>query len=450
MNMVNMENQQELEAWKIGSRASLLKNLEEKVLDYHQKEFPLFILLFRLDNFSKIDKNRGVLGTRCVVKVLEERLSLIFNVNGCFYQLNADCFVFVLSDKPYDSSNGFLENIHKQLKQPVIFYYDIISVELSMGFAEMSPELTSSSDLLNQAKRSLKLSTKSHNNWRRTTCQQCKENNEPDRELFNELKHDIANVQLHLAGQPIYNFDSGELSIVEVLLRWHHDKHGAINPMKIIELAGRNGYLYYIAVYVCQQLADFLLINKSMYQNVSFSINFNMPQIINKKLIEHVFAIFDQRGIDRNQLIFESTETDALPVSFEDAAGHFSWIRQQGVQIAMDDFGAGYSTLALLTSIDVDLIKIDRSLVTDIENNPRRLEALISILQLCQRLKLNIVVEGIENKQQHMLLLNSDLSDLLVQGYFYGKPTTLAKHGFCQINDFIYQQQSLQLTCQGM
>jgi len=445
-----MEISEESEIWQIGSRACLLKNLDKKIQGYHQQKLQLQILLFRLDNFSKIDKNRGVLGTRCVAKVLEDRLSLAFNVKGCFYQLSADCYVFVSSGKSSDFNKAFLDELYVKLRQPVSFFYDIITIELSMGFASMAPEIITSCDLLSKAEVALKLSTKNDSGWQGNTCQQCKDNKSPDRALFNELKQDIANVQLHLAGQPIYNFDSGKLAIVEVLLRWHHEKYGAINPLKIIELARRNGYLYHIAIYVCQQLASFLVTNKESYQNVLFSVNFNMPQIINKKLIENVLSIFDHQGIDRSKLIFESTETDALPVSFEDAAGHFHWIRQQGVQVAMDDFGSGYSTLALLTSIEVDLIKIDRSLVTGIECSSRRLETLLAILQLCQRLEITVVVEGIENKQQHQLLLDCQIPSLLVQGYYYGKPCTLHNQVTFKESMFLHtEQQCNQPALQG-
>ncbi len=435
----------------VGSRHCLLQHLAKKTKDYHHNKQPLYLFIIKLENYTKINKNRGQLGTACVMRALIKRLNALLKYQGCIYQLNADQFALVLSGKHYDVSSKIIDGVLAKLRQPVTFHYDIVTVELAMGYVEMFAEVSDAQELLRRAETAIKLATAEQANWRYLNCQRCKEKNKSEKELFKDLKQGLANAELHLAGQPIYDFDTGKLTIIEVLLRWQHKNYGAINPLKIIELASKNGYLYHVAVYVSQQLADFLDENKTKYQAVSFAINFNMPQIINKKLIEHIFDIFDHHGIDRSQLIFESTETDALPVSFEDAAGHFNWIRQQGVQIAMDDFGSGYSTLALLSSIDVDLVKIDRSLVTDIENNPRRLETLLSILNLCQRLELKIVVEGIENQQQNALLLESNLSNLLVQGYFYAKPATLTQHEFCQTNTFIYkQQQCAQLIFQEM
>lgn len=432
-------------------RSSLFRELELKIKNYRQLKSPFFTFLIKLENFSKIDKNRGELGTDCVMHALAERLSTFVKGQGTIFQLHADQLVLVCSGEKHDFSPKVLDEMTNQLRNSVSFYYDIINVELAMGCVEMLPEVANVSELLERAEVALLLAKGEQSHWRHCTCQQCQPNSKSDQALFKELKLGLANIDLHIAGQPIFDFDSGKLAIIEVLLRWQHTIHGAISPQKIIELAGKNGYLYNIAVYVSQRLADFLVEHKNRYDSLRFAINFNMPQIINKKLIEHVFSIFDQHGIDRNKLIFESTETDALPVSFEDAAGHFQWIRQQGVQVAMDDFGSGYSTLSLLTSIEVDLVKIDRSLVTGMECNPRRLETLLAILQLCQRLELRVVVEGVENNQQHQLLLDCQIPNLLVQGFYYGKPCTLHNQVSFKENIFSQaKQQCIQPVLQGI
>jgi len=438
--------------YQVGSRTDLLNELEVKIEHYRQHKLPLYIFLIKLENFTKISKNRGDLGTGCVIHTLVERLISFVNEQGVTFQFNADQIVLICSGTQYDFNPQVLDEMINQLRNPVSFCYDIITVELVMGFVEMQPEMVANADeLIKRAETALLLAKAEQSCWRHCTCLQCQPSRTSDQALFKELKLGLTKVDLHLAGQPIYDFNSGKLSIVEVLLRWQHAVQGAINPLKIIELASKNGYLYHVAIYVSQRLADFLVEQKTRYQEVSFAINFNMPQIINKKLIENIFEIFDQQGIDRSKLIFESTETDAMPVSFEDAAGHFHWIRQQGVQVAMDDFGSGYSTLALLTSIEVDLVKMDRSLVTDIEHNSRRFETLLAILQLCVKLELTVVVEGVENEQQHQLLLDCQIPNLLVQGFYYGKPCTLHTQVTFKENIFIQTElQSFQPALQGI
>ena len=115
---------------------------------------------------------------------------------------------------------------------------------------------------------------------------------------------------------------------------------------------------------------------------------------------------------------------------------HFKWIKKQGIKIAIDDFGSGYSTFDYVNSLDVDIIKIDRSLVCDIETKARKLETLMALLQLCHKLDVITVVEGIENIHQHQLIKDINIANILVQGYFYAKPSSLKEQTFCDSTYF--------------
>lgn len=247
-----------------------------------------------------------------------------------------------------------------------------------------------------------------------------------DDQLFLELKEALENNKLQLAAQPIFDLHCGEIKIIEILLRWTHSDYGEISPLKIIELAGKNKYLFEIATYVTENLIEFLHKNNDRHQNICFAINLNLPQITDSSLIEHLLELIDNSGISRSKLIFESTETDSLPISIGEASMHFSRIRSQGIKIAMDDFGAGYSTLDYINNFDVDFVKIDRSLVTGIESNSRKLDTLLSMIQLCTRIGVIIVIEGVENEHQHNLIIGSGIPGILVQGYLYQRPCLLS------------------------
>ncbi|EPJ55672.1 MAG: hypothetical protein OFPI_02820 [Osedax symbiont Rs2] len=243
--------------------------------------------------------------------------------------------------------------------------------------------------------------------------------------LIYDLQQALLNHQLHLAAQPIFDFNSRQIKIIEVLLRWNHPTHGEISPLTIIKLASSYNLLFEVASFVTHTALEFINKNRLKYRGVRFSINLNLPQITDTKLIKHLIKLIDDSGIDRAQIIFESTETDSLPISVTEACQHFNHIRSQGIMIAMDDFGSGYSTLDYLNNLDVDIIKIDRSLVKDIESNPRKLETLLAMLHLCKRIGVTTVIEGIENHKQHRLLHNNDIQDILVQGYLYARPCRL-------------------------
>jgi EAL domain-containing protein (putative c-di-GMP-specific phosphodiesterase class I)/GGDEF domain-containing protein len=437
---------------QLSDRQSLLQDLNILIALYHNKNLAFSLSILKVNQLALINKERGIAGTKCVMSTLSNRLENLLKKTSSIYRLNTGQFVII--SKPQISKNNLgphnIDLVLEELQQSITFSHDIITVELTLGYVAMTAEIVNSSELLRRADIALKLARCEKISWKCFNCHPPKHHNITDWELFNELKFSLNNNELYLAGQPIFDFDTGKLAMVEVLLRWEHDKYGTIEPLKIIELAGQNGYLYKLSVFVAEQLINFLSVNKARYKDISFALNFNMPQIINAKLIKHLLNLFDQHGIARSRLIFESTETSASPIPLTEAANHFHWIRQQGIQIAIDDFGSGFSTLDYINNLDVDIIKIDRSLITDIESNSRKLATLTSLLQLCNHLGVVIVLEGIENELQHQLLIDCQTPRLLVQGYWYAHPSPLSDNNFYQSN--IFQQTDpfqFQLASQG-
>lgn len=271
-----------------------------------------------------------------------------------------------------------------------------------------------------------KFSIDQDNHWRRyTDIQSYPLSSSTEQQLAEDLQIALHQSQLDLAAQAIFDFDSHEISAIEMLLRWEHPHLGFINPLKIIEMAVDNQLLFKIAAFVIRRTIEFILPNLAQCTAIKFAINLNLPQITDANLITHLLGLIDDSGLDRCMFIFESTETHSLPISTTAAAEHFNRIRSQGISIAMDDFGAGYSTLDYLNNFDVDLIKLDRSLVTDIESNPRKLDTLLTLVRLCKRLGVIPVIEGIENQHQHQLIAESGISGILVQGYLYARPVSL-------------------------
>jgi len=251
-----------------------------------------------------------------------------------------------------------------------------------------------------------------------------------DQDGFPGLVKAIAADDVYIVGQPIYDVYTGQVNIVEVLIRWTHDKYGHVSPLSIIELASQNNYLSAVAIHVVEKLISFLVKYHNKYEDVCFAINLNMPQIINSSLIINIIDLLDVAGINRSKIIFESTESDSLPIALSEAARHFLWIRDQGFLIAIDDFGSGYSTLDYINNLSVNIIKIDRSLVNGIEKCSRRLDTLLSLLKLCERQGVLIVVEGIENQLQHNLILAEGIRGILVQGFLYARPAPLSEKMF--------------------
>lgn len=419
--------------YPIGNREDLFKDLAIH-LKFDQQidlDFSLSFSILKVHKYSQIFSNFGNKGVECVSSTLIERLMNILKEDANIYRLNSEEFGIIFKHKSQDDINQSF----KLLVQPVPYEHDFINIQLSLGLVDFVSQIKKNTEVLRRADIALKLAKSEALNWQYFNHHQ----NYPthtDRDLFIELEKAMENNLLHLAGQPIFNLDTGQVIMVEILLRWHHPEYGAVNPMKIIELASKNGYLSKVAIYVAKQLIIFLNDNDDIYLDISFALNFNMPQIINIELIKVLLNSFDEFGIDKSRFIFEATEVDSCPVSLDNVANHFQWIKQQGIKIAIDDFGSGYSTLNYVNNLDVDIIKIDRSLVCGIETNARKLDTLIALLQLCHKLDVITVVEGIENIYQHKLVKDMNITNILVQGYFYAKPSLLNEQTFCDSTYF--------------
>jgi len=420
---------------QIGSRDDLFKDLDIhlNIKRHNDLGFSLSFSILKINKYSQIIYNFGRDAAEYVMSTLAKRLIDLSKDEAALYRLKSEEFGIIFKYQSLDEINESF----KYLGQPIPYGHDFIDIQLSLGLVDLITQITKNTEVLRRADIALKLAKSEALNWQFFN-HHLDYSTQTDRDMFIELEKAIDNNLLHLAGQPIFNIDSGQVIMVEVLLRWQHIEYGNVSPTKIIELASKNGHLSKIARHVAKMLITFLTDenNADSYKNMSFALNFNMPQIINIKLIEVLLDIFDEFGIDKSHLIFEATEIDSCPVAIENVANHFKWIKKQGIKIAIDDFGSGYSTLNYINNLEVDIIKIDRSLVCDIETNARKLATLRALLQLCHKLDVIIVVEGIENFYQHQLLKDMNIASLLVQGFFYAKPSSLTEQAFCDSTYF--------------
>jgi EAL domain-containing protein (putative c-di-GMP-specific phosphodiesterase class I)/GGDEF domain-containing protein len=415
---------------QVGGRDDLLKDLSAHLKMSQSADLRFSFAILKVNKFSQLFYRFGGNATEYALNALVERLIEHLKAGVTIYRLNSEEFAIVFKHRNLDEVN----QLFNFLAKPIPYGHDFIDIQLSLGLVDLVKEVKSS-EVIRRADIALKLAKLEAFNWQYFN-HQMDYSTHADRDMFIELEKAMKNNLLHLAGQPIFDLDTGQVMMVEILLRWQHVGYGAVSPTKIIELASKNGYLSKVALYVAKQLLIFLNEHDDLYRNVSFALNFNMPQIINITLIQALLDSFDDFGIDKSRFIFEATEIDSCPVSLDNVAKQFKWIKNRGIKIAIDDFGSGYSTLNYVNNLDVDIIKIDRSLVCNIETQVRKLETLKALLTLCHKLNVIIVVEGIENISQHHLIKDINITNVLVQGYFYARPSPLTEQVFCDSSYF--------------
>lgn len=233
------------------------------------------------------------------------------------------------------------------------------------------------------------------------------------------LKKALKNRELMLYYQPQIDSITQKMIGVEALLRWQHPQYGFIPPSEFIPLAEQTGLIIEIGGWV---LREACLQNKRWqdkgYGPYTVAVNITTLEFYQQDLIDRISNILKLSGLEAKYLELELTESMAL-IDEQKAILKMEQIRALGVKIAVDDFGTGYSSLSYLKFLPIDILKLDRSFVLEIENDEISRNIILTIIQLAQILNIQTVAEGVETKKQIEVL--KEMGCDRIQGYYYSK-----------------------------
>jgi len=239
-------------------------------------------------------------------------------------------------------------------------------------------------------------------------------------ELEKDLSQALADNEFVLHYQPQVNLSSGKVNSVEALIRWQHPRRGLLSPVEFIPLAEESGRITDIGQWVvmaaCRQLAAW---KGTRFENLRVAINLSGRELDDDNLVDRIRNALDKEGIPANRLEVELTE-EIFIQNIEHNLGQLSRLHELGIKLAIDDFGVGYSSLAYLRDFPVDLLKIDRSFIRDV--NERHDDAVITraIINLAHNLGLHVIAEGVETPGQLDFLKGQGCD--LIQGYLISRP----------------------------
>jgi len=242
-------------------------------------------------------------------------------------------------------------------------------------------------------------------------------------DLEADLRRAVVRHEFELRYQPIVRLTSGEITGVEALIRWRHPDRGIVPPIDFIPLAEETGLIVPIGEWVLreatQRVAEWN--QRRSGKPLTVSVNISAVQLEQCVLPQVVRSALDDSGLPADRLILELTES--LLVDHRPATLHrLHAIKALGVRLAIDDFGTGYSSLAYLRRFPVDIIKIDKSFVDDVVDEPTAAALTHGIIQLGRALQLSTIAEGIEHAGQLTSLAGGNCE--LGQGYYFAEPLT--------------------------
>ncbi|MDR3522099.1 MAG: bifunctional diguanylate cyclase/phosphodiesterase [Acidocella sp.] len=243
--------------------------------------------------------------------------------------------------------------------------------------------------------------------------------------LTSDLQHALENGEFLIHYQPEVELATGKIVGAEALLRWEHTVYGTQPPNRFIPIAEDSGLIVEIGAWVLRHVVEFaVLVNRGRATPLRFSVNVSQLQFRRNDLPQLLRAILEQTDADSSWLMLELTESllaDDSPAMI----GTLQDLRSMGVGLSVDDFGTGYSSLGHLNVFPVSEFKIDRSFVSQVDQNRSKHVIVGAMIRLGEELQISVVAEGVETKDEVSVL--RALGCKYAQGYFFGRPTPEAE-----------------------
>lgn len=242
--------------------------------------------------------------------------------------------------------------------------------------------------------------------------------------LENDLRRAIERDELLLHYQPQISLPDRRIVGVEALVRWQHPELGLVPPARFIPIAEETGLIVPIGQWVlqtaCAQAKEWL---DSGLPPVVVSVNMSSRQFHQEDMLRTVTDALEESGLSADQLALEITES-SLMKNPEDAVVTLCLLHNMGIGIAIDDFGTGYSSLGHLKRFPLQALKIDRSFIDDVTENPEDAAIVRAILAMAHSLNLKVVAEGVERENQLEFLQDAGCEE--IQGFLISKPVPAA------------------------
>lgn len=378
------------------------------------------ILHLDIDNFRIVNESLGHQAADTILYNLAGKIRSLIGNQGKIYRKDGDGFVVVLkqvkSSQVYQIAKGLLEATSRELLINQRRYY--LTVSIGISFHEQNASLAQT---LNQADAALYVAKKTKNT---IVSFDASMDRMKTREtiLYEDLNQALDQGEFELYYQPIVNLSDGSTGQAEALLRWNHPEFGIIAPAEFIPIAERTRMIIPLTNWVirdcCERMGQWKV---SGFQFLMISINLSLICIENrvKEFTDYLKRAVKDADIEPGGLKLEVTES-VLMENKEEVLAAFQELRQDGFQLVMDDFGTGYSSFCQMKDLPINLLKLDRSLIVDIEHDKRGQMICQSMIEIAHNLGMEVVAEGIDTEGQ-LQKLKSFQCDY-AQGFFLGKP----------------------------
>lgn len=384
-----------------------------------QQKIPFNILILEISNLDKINEIYGIYHTDCLIMELSAQLKLLLHKSKLVetYKISNNQFA-IINFISYAHNSNIIDQINDVFQKNMnitstekIKLNHVMSINHIQNFHKNSLQILEESfQTLNTAKKKKLLSLEFNETQSLNK-----------KALLDEIKDGFKNNQFQLYYQPQVDLINNKICGVEALIRWNHPKKGLLAPA---------AFLSFMEDFELMEVLDKFVIKKSIQDSVFFkkskfhlpiSINLSANSFANPKIVDFFTTHIDKENLINHQIIIEITET-ALMQNIELSKKVIAQFLNKNFKIAIDDFGSGYSSFGYLVRYPTDYLKIDKEFITNIHLNDNLKQIVMNLVNMAHGLNMIVIAEGVEIDKEAKILKKLGVD--IIQGYFYGLPTT--------------------------
>jgi diguanylate cyclase (GGDEF)-like protein/PAS domain S-box-containing protein len=381
------------------------------------------VMFLDLDHFKVINDSMGHSKGDALLVSFARRLEGCLRPGDTVARFGGDEFaILVNSVDSIDHVKKIADRVSQSLQKPFSLDAQDFFANASIGIVFASGGGQSSEDLLRDADIAMYHSKKNGRSRYEIFRPDMRVNTLNRLQQEGEIRRALKNHEFVLHYQPIYTLENKLVAGFEALLRWQHPVHGLLPPAEFMDVAEQSGLIIPMGKWVlqtaCMQAQAW---NDAAGRPLKMAVNLSPSQLADKNLVQMVQTALHDSGLDPCLLELELTETAALQ-NIEHTMDILQTLRQMGINIAVDDFGKGYSSLDYIKTLPSNNLKIDRSFIMDLSGaNPESGLAIVSaMVTMAHQLRLTVTAEGVETEEQLRLLAQMNCDQ--IQGYYMGKP----------------------------
>jgi diguanylate cyclase (GGDEF)-like protein len=390
----------------------------------HGEQFA--VLFLDLDQFKIVNDSLGHAIGDLLLTAVAARLQSVLREDDLLARQGGDEFVALLTRLRHAEDAAVVANkMIEVLRAPFVVENHELSVSVSIGIALYPQDATDAGTLIKQADLAMYSAKESGRNAYQFFRDDMNAQAQRRLRVEHALRRAVERKEFELYYQPQVDARDGRVLGFEALLRWHNPAQGDISPAEFIPVAETTGLILPIGAWVLetafnQQVAW----QRSGHGHLRVAVNISALQFRHESFLASLEQLLARTGADPGRIELEITESALMQVG-EDMVERLKRLRRLGFTLALDDFGTGYSSLAYLKRFPIERLKIDRSFVRDLPDDPEDCAIATATLSMARDLGMEVVAEGVENAAQRDYLIAGGCK--VLQGYLFGRPRPAAE-----------------------